>query len=1089
MLLLLSGIAIGLMMMVNTEGKVGGSDLQNNMAFHATEGGIEKMYSDLSSVFQNAQSPTAAQICGVGLPTTNGPAMVGSYLDTIFRDARDCAEFKLSDIADNELGTDQLRVRTRVCGRKSFPVNMLVTASLLGGQEVSMARSAQVALIPVFQFGVFSDSDLSIFNGAPLDFAGSVHTNGDLYPVPGVGSSLTFHQNVSAYGNVVRNQLPNGFSTLSQYNGSAYVSTVSGSTGCASPPTAPAASGTCILMASPSASSPYGDGSVIGAGSATAQSGSNYNSSNWNAFSASTAYQLVNGNYGSQTTQGTGAVKLSMPFVSGTTLPNELIRQPQSTDTTTLSQSREYNMAQIHVLLADDPADLPGGASDSNNIRLANLSAAQSQAQGGADTATYQFGIPIAAGNFNSTTFGSPTGTNTYNLYFAAASDAIPLVSTCSGTTCTGDWPYAPQQWTANPNPSAGSDGLQPSPKSPSYQFNGAAPPISLCPPSSPYSTNPAMSPALPANCPTTGGYPYFVPPNASGSTLYNSAVSNAWSLIDGYLRVEYKDNSGNWNPVTLEWLQLGFARGLTAPTANGAGTPAGGTKNPYTPNAILLLQEPADRDASGTLNTTGTAPVCNTSSGSGSTRKCKTWTPGTPPEIFDDLTAYAAGINGTGGEWAFGMTPASPVATGSSATPTSITQFNWYPINFYDAREGEARDKQWCNDNSCTTNGVMNAVEIDVGNLKSWLNGTIAGHGTSVDYFRAEWLRICISRIAGACCEIPNAGYVRTGDAGLEDVVNRSSGLGTPDGALETPPSGRTWSPEDVNENGVLDNWGATNLGLGFWNDATHNLNTAIMTPTYPDPYGTGNGSSRILSCQNTARKNWVSGARHVLRLVDGSLGNVPLSPTPITVNGVTYNGGFTVASENPVYIWGDYNTNSSDTTWTTGADQTGHAAAAVIADAVTVLSDDWLDSQSTEGTAITNSSTTLRNPSHNGYYRLAIAGGKNMTFQLPTYTSPAAPYQDFGTDGGLHNFIRYIENWGSQTINYEGSLVSLYYSTYATGTFKCCNTVYGVPARNYIFDSDFTVPAGLPPGTPLFRDVESLGYRQVLAPRTSSQ
>src|ERR1700734_2401775 len=76
MLLLLSGIAIGLLMMVNTEGKVGGTDLQNNLAFHAAEGGIEKTSSDLSSVFQNAQSPTAAQICGVG-STANQPVMVG----------------------------------------------------------------------------------------------------------------------------------------------------------------------------------------------------------------------------------------------------------------------------------------------------------------------------------------------------------------------------------------------------------------------------------------------------------------------------------------------------------------------------------------------------------------------------------------------------------------------------------------------------------------------------------------------------------------------------------------------------------------------------------------------------------------------------------------------------------------------------------------------------------------------------------------------------------------------------------------------------------------------------------------------------
>src|ERR1017187_10314994 len=119
-----------------------------------------------------------------------------------------------------------------------------------------------------------------------------------------------------------------------------------------------------------------------------------------------------------------------------------------------------------------------------------------------------------------------------------------------------------------------------------------------------------------------------------------------------------------------------------------------------------------------------------------------------------------------------------------------------------------------------------------------------------------------------------PNANNIRTGDAGLEDVINRSSGLGTPDGVLETPSTGRKYSSEDVNQNGLLDTWGTLNLGLGFWNDSANNLNTLLTAPAHDDPYGTANGSVRISSCANTARKNWVSGARHVLRLVDGSLG-----------------------------------------------------------------------------------------------------------------------------------------------------------------------------------------------------------------------
>jgi hypothetical protein len=393
-----------------------------------------------------------------------------------------------------------------------------------------------------------------------------------------------------------------------------------------------------------------------------------------------------------------------------------------------------------------------------------------------------------------------------------------------------------------------------------------------------------------------------------------------------------------------------------------------------------------------------------------------------------------------------------------------------------------------------------MNAVEIDVGNLAKWLAGTIPGSGTSVDFNEQNGYILYFSDRRGM---LPNPNPVpphlantKSGDAGLEDVISRLSGPGTPDG-LDAIPSGRILSPEDVNENGVLDNFGAANMGLGFWGtvaNLTKNLNLQINSTTFPDPFGTdaaGNTNNRINSCVNTARKNWVSGARHVLRLVDGSLGNVPRR-TDVAAT-LDSPGGFTVASENPVYIWGDYNSNAADATGWAGdtiafqGDVAGHSAASVIADAVTLLSVDWNDYNSMNG-VVTNK-TGQRNPSHDGHFRLAIAGGKNMNFPRPTYTAPAGPGQDFGTDGGVHNFLRYLEDWGGQTMYYKGSLVSLFYSTYNTGTFKCCNTVYGVPTRAFYFDLDFTSPGGLPPGTPMFRDVETLTYRQLFNPRQTGQ
>jgi hypothetical protein len=108
-----------------------------------------------------------------------------------------------------------------------------------------------------------------------------------------------------------------------------------------------------------------------------------------------------------------------------------------------------------------------------------------------------------------------------------------------------------------------------------------------------------------------------------------------------------------------------------------------------------------------------------------------------------------------------------------------------------------------------------------------------------------------------------------------------------------------------------------------------------------------------------------------------------------------------------------------------------------------------------------------------------MAVAGGKNIPFPQPAWGG-----QDMGTDGGLHNFLRYLETWNAP-LSYDGSLVSMYYSEYNTGIFKCCATVYSPPTRKYYFDTLFLNPANLPPGTPMFQDVVNLSYRQNFQPQ----
>src|SRR5208283_2127133 len=131
MLLLLSGIAIGLLMMSNTENKVGGSDLQNNLAFHAADGGIEKMPSDLSATFQNAQAPTAAQICALG-GSSYQPSMVGvTWTQYTVTPASGCSGTLTAVWGQITAGPNQ------GLWAQIIPINMLTTAALTGGQEVS----------------------------------------------------------------------------------------------------------------------------------------------------------------------------------------------------------------------------------------------------------------------------------------------------------------------------------------------------------------------------------------------------------------------------------------------------------------------------------------------------------------------------------------------------------------------------------------------------------------------------------------------------------------------------------------------------------------------------------------------------------------------------------------------------------------------------------------------------------------------------------------------------------------------------------------------------------------------------------------
>jgi len=848
LLLLLSGVAVGLMYLVNGESHMGGNDMNYNMAYYAAESGMEKLTADLASLYQSAQTPTTNSVTNLTNfpPTTLGSMNFTENVAWVPSNPADPTSPPVTNWNTISSGANQ--------GLKALivPYTLNVNATQPGSNvSANITRNVEVALIPVFQFGIFAEGDIDYFAGPTFTFKGRVHTNGNLYLAS--GSTLALFDKATAFGNIVTDRLENNHLTSSGYTGTIYLPNASGGCDVSQPATH------CLASTAKDPAS-WSGGIPTTSGGQTA---------NWITTSTSTYNGFVANSV-------TGVRKLTLPFVGAGVQPVQIIRKPIAGEAlgTTLDASRLYTKAQIRVLLADTQADLHPERvfADAQDVDL------------------------VALGGVN-------VGGTVYPFATADTSKDANWVKNVHDPGGTTTWPLF------------------------------------------------------------------------GDKTNVGGVQHHTW------LRVEYKNAASNWVGVTTEWLSFGFARDFEPPKA--AGT------NGVHPNAILILQELADRNGDGIHNGTD----------------------------------------------------------GALTVASETVSYNYYPINFYDDREGHPRDTNLATAANCNVNGVMNAVEIDVGNLRRWLGQTaggkpvIAGSGTLVDFVQQNGYVLYFSDRRGM---VPQGG-VTTGEFGFEDVVNSGSAAGVPDGALEGPVPG---SPEDVDGNNVLDTWGANDVGDGF------GIDVSLTAPR--NPY-------QQVNCTKAGRANRVTGARHVLKLVDGTLGNLP-----VRLDNANPPGGFTVASENPVYVQGDYNAS------TAAGFADPHSAASIIADAVTLLSNSWSDSVS-----LNNPNNLGGRAGNTSWYRMAVAAGKTLAFPQPVWGG-----QDMGTDGGMHNFLRYLESWGG-TLNYEGSLVSLYSSQYATGVFKCCTVVYSPPTRGYQFDQLFLQPQNLPPGTPMFQDVDNLSYHQNFSPQ----
>src|SRR5882672_7432888 len=624
-------------------------------------------------------------------------------------------------------------------------------------------------------------------------------------------------------------------------------------------------------------------------------------------------------------------------------------------------------------------------------------------------------------------------------------------VSTSSGIN-------GPLQITTNPGSSSYANLLS---QSPSQSVTGTSNSVGSI---GPY--NAAPSGITSAN---VGSSVFPLPVSNASSTTYTATdgywVKQYYPTITGCLKIDYQSQAGgSWTDVTWEILNLGYTGRNINPL----------TSTSPVPPTLPALPSTQVKSSGPTLNTGVPTIACTDPSSLAVIRLAR----------VRDNPRTSAITN-------------SYCGTNAIAT-TALHGADYWPNVLFDPREGLLRDISPAAGNP-TLAGAMYYVELDAANLAKWFKGTIPSSGPSAN--NTTGYSIYFSDRRGEQPD-PNppasvgGTNVLTGGYGYDDFTNPSNTNGCPNGSLDqgedmegdynssgidTNPVPRTYG--NILASATLSNlWpisisgsvNGTQLG-GVSTTAVTTLETSVLgnnpycsTPGLKWPFATANAQN--------LRENPPIFFRRALKIVDGGKINAG------TCNGV--NCGLTIASENPVYMQGDYNNDpTTDATLSTPSTD-AHVGTSIIADAVTALSNNWNDVNSFISPY--NYSGRMATATT---YRFAMVGGQGVPFLQPAGSSFADPAQ--GTDGGVHNLMRYLENWNTTVPSYYlGSMVSMYYDHQAVGIWKCCGAggsggaVYNPPQRNYKFDTDFLTPSLLPPLTPMLRAINTIGFTQSILP-----
>ena len=163
---LLMGLTVTAHLATRAETRIGGNDYAATRAFYAAEAGAEYMLASLREQLSDG-------------------VLTADKVDDADDDVPNLPMHEFTEYSARLIGgvTNEKITQGPFSGMWSRTREVLVTSSVEGpsGSRTTVELNAKALAIPIFQFAAFYNEDLEMFPGAPMELAGRVHTNEQLY--------------------------------------------------------------------------------------------------------------------------------------------------------------------------------------------------------------------------------------------------------------------------------------------------------------------------------------------------------------------------------------------------------------------------------------------------------------------------------------------------------------------------------------------------------------------------------------------------------------------------------------------------------------------------------------------------------------------------------------------------------------------------------------------------------------------------------------------------------------------------------------------------------------------------------------------